>query len=684
MSDSESLFSVENDLEQSVLTVVDVERYVIDPVFLQQTGLSGPHAFDAYDITVANNQHRRKVVMSYELNHLVQKRKIRAGTCVRLNKVNMRYDETALDGRGIPVVHELTVIEQRDEKDIDDLSTLPWYPKDGIHQAPQPLASCRGYYVDIWSSAEVAKTVDDFQVQVSDSLGTVDSQDLFSLQEVANRWQSVKSARPRLLLRVMRRSKLFHYARPNVKAKWPFQLQTVVGDETGCCVAVFWNILAPRYLHYIQEGTVLLLRNFIIKPRFQIPEHPVPRPPDLPWYDVDININAHHPTAEVTILEPSVLENLRDVDLPLPVTNFVTRRQLSSLPDGLICDVAGLVTFAGDIQREQAKGKPGDFWIKRWIQIRDHTSDRPIVIKLYRGVEKEKFEEAIDTGQFFVGRNMRVVHNLDQMQTSRQTRHVYLTSSRDTQIYVHEPDEDVDYPFAVTTTLRAAQQFANSTGLHLGTEGVLDQMLFSFPPQPTSFDSFTAAHQNLELTPSDGWESFVEKLSYRETTHIVVQARLVSASFHAGHESHRKSKRQLRSQKQQHVSSTSSVSGEDGAVHLGYHPSSPVPGINLEEDNFLTLEWRGLNADVILNTVKLCNLRTCPANLTLQSLLSGSYDAAPGERCADLRADVMDRLVVSRNVQSLPRYVILLDVYCVDGETALLGINRAFPVFRGR
>lgn len=82
------------------------------------------------------------------------------------------------------------------------------------------------------------------------------------------------------------------------------------------------------FLFSIQEGTVLLLRNFIIKPRFQIPEHPVPRPPDLPWYDVDININAHHPTAEVTILEPSVLENLRDVDLPLPVTNFVTRRQL--------------------------------------------------------------------------------------------------------------------------------------------------------------------------------------------------------------------------------------------------------------------------------------------------------------------------------------------------------------------
>ena len=27
------------------------------------------------------------------------------------------------------------------------------------------------------------------------------------------------------------------------------QLQLVVGDETGCCVAVFWNVMAPRFLN---------------------------------------------------------------------------------------------------------------------------------------------------------------------------------------------------------------------------------------------------------------------------------------------------------------------------------------------------------------------------------------------------------------------------------------------------
>ena len=61
-------------------------------------------------------------------------------------------------------------------------------------------------------------------VQVSSSLGDIRSCDLYSLKEVVNRWHSVQAAKPRLLLRVMRRSKLFHYAKPNIQVKWPFQV----------------------------------------------------------------------------------------------------------------------------------------------------------------------------------------------------------------------------------------------------------------------------------------------------------------------------------------------------------------------------------------------------------------------------------------------------------------------------
>ena len=42
-----------------------------------------------------------------------------------------------------------------------------------------------------------------------------------------------------------------------------------------------------------------------------------------------------------------------------------------------------------------------------------------------------------------------------------------------------------------------------------------------------------------QLTPSDGWVTFVENLSYRERTHIAVQARLMTVTFHRGRMSHR-------------------------------------------------------------------------------------------------------------------------------------------------
>lgn len=73
---------------------------------------------------------------------------------------------------------------------------------------------------------------------------------------------------------------------------------------------------------------MLLLRNFRVKPKFPLPQHLLWRQPGLPWYDVDLSLNPHHPIGEITLLDDSVLDDLVDTDLPLPASNFVTRKQL--------------------------------------------------------------------------------------------------------------------------------------------------------------------------------------------------------------------------------------------------------------------------------------------------------------------------------------------------------------------
>ncbi|KAK7488417.1 hypothetical protein BaRGS_00020391 [Batillaria attramentaria] len=800
--------------EQSVVTVVAVDRYMTDPVFVQQTGLTGhyPKSNDAYDLTVADGHHRCKLVLSPTFNHLIQKRKVHLGSTIRLTKVKVRYDEMSLSGPGIPVVEDLEVVGETDQN-LEVLCNLPWRNSDSSHEEyPQPLASSRAYYVDLWSSADVAKTADTVKVLVKTSLEEVTASDLYSLREVAKNWRSVKQCKPRLLLRVMRRPRLVHYARPEKSDKWPFQLPLVVGDVTGCCVAVLWNIMACRYLQHVQEGTILLVRNFTVKPRFQMPEHQV-------WHPVGLAC-------------PSVLEDLPDVDLPLPATNFVTRRQLSFLPDDFVCDVAGVITFVGAIQREKMKVKQGSdsggFWIKRWVHIQDHSSQWPIVVQLYRGTQQVEFEDKMVAGQVLVCRHVRVVRGLSQLQLSRQrlhvhvsstrdtqlhqryagtrlvlhvhvsstrdtqvqgwffmfmlappeirrykagssimfsstrdtqvqgrffmvmlappeirsstrdtqvqgqffmfmlappeirrykagssimfssTRdtqvqgwffdHVHVNSTRDTQIYVHQAGEDTDFPFADDTTLHAVLNRADTATCHSSGGGRLLGMFFSYPPQPTSLEAFSDLHENVEIVPSDGWKPLVENLSYREATCIVVQARLAAVSFH---------RRTTTASRPRHTRKGASMqSGEpselDTCEHLGYvgvhqqvpetrhtrpTPSSSTQGPDVDGvfagQEYFCLQWRGLNADTVLNTVKIVNLSSRRTDLTLQSLLSGVHDAGPGETSIQLGEDTVQRLLASAKAKghsSSERYLVVLDVYCVDGCTVLMSVNRAFPV----
>ena len=66
-------------------------------------------------------------------------------------------------------------------------------------------------------------------------------------------------------------------------------------------------------------------------------------------------------------------------------------------------------------------------------------------------------------------------------------------------MYVAEADEDVEYPFATGSVLRDAQRFASSARPLASAGGSLANILFSFPPKPTSLDSFRAVHDNMEV-----------------------------------------------------------------------------------------------------------------------------------------------------------------------------------------
>ena len=79
-------------------------------------------------------------------------------------------------------------------------------------------------------------------------------------------------------------------------------------------------------LHFsIMEGTVLLLKKFTVKKSFQSQQRFKPVLNNITFYDIDINLNSHHPESEVKIYNPTKLP--AEIELPALHHNFVTRKQ---------------------------------------------------------------------------------------------------------------------------------------------------------------------------------------------------------------------------------------------------------------------------------------------------------------------------------------------------------------------
>ena len=56
-------------------------------------------------------------------------------------------------------------------------------------------------------------------------LGDTREEDLYSIRDLAKKWNSIRAAKPAVLVRVVLKSRMIHYAKPNKSDKWPFQVK---------------------------------------------------------------------------------------------------------------------------------------------------------------------------------------------------------------------------------------------------------------------------------------------------------------------------------------------------------------------------------------------------------------------------------------------------------------------------
>ncbi|RLW02422.1 hypothetical protein DV515_00007130 [Chloebia gouldiae] len=484
--------------EPPAVTVVAVERY------LARTPPAAPRQY-WYDVTLADGARWHRCHLAPRLNGLVQRARLRAGTRLRLTRCSFRYDERRLN-RGFLCLEGL--------ERAGGAAGAAGTPPDG-HRPLQPLRGDNRHYLPLWNNEDPYGDVwvpDRPPVRVD-----VDVSKLTNLGHLEMTWRSRVHFHP-LLVRILHKSRLRYYGKPEKKMDMPYQAYFEVADGSGMMSMVLWNSLCPEWYHSMKVGTVLLLAKYAIKSSYPFKTHPTPGDSQMKRFaTIEICLNVRDPPTEISIIPEEMVKP--EWGLPEVKYRFITRSELDDLPHNHSCDVIGLVTFVGRAERARKREHSEDFWLYRWAHAIDGTSDQPFILELFATSQPDVFER-IHPMTYLVCTQMRVM-------TENHSRTVYLTTSNESQIFITGWHKGQPY-----TKDAKVKNFIQWTKSQNEADQIKKTVIGGYYPFPRPPDSFLKYCKNNEvesvLKPIGEIGKEVEELHYREHKRIAVQG-IISA-----------------------------------------------------------------------------------------------------------------------------------------------------------
>ncbi|KFM04869.1 Uncharacterized protein CXorf57, partial [Aptenodytes forsteri] len=371
-----------------------------------------------------------------------------------------------------------------------------------------PLWNNEDPYGDMWVADKPQARVD------------VDVSKLTSLGQLEMTWRSRVHFHP-LLVRVLHKSRLRYYGKPEKKLDMPYQAYFEVADGSGMMSMVLWNSLCPEWYNSMKVGTVLLLEQYAIKTSYPFKTQPTPGDSQMKRFaTIEISLNVRDPPTKINIIPEEMVKP--EWGLPEVKYRFITRSELDDLPNNHSCDVIGLVTFVGRAERARKREHGEDFWLYRWAHAIDGTSDQPFILELFATSQPDVFEH-IHPMTYLVCTQMRVVRDLTENPSST----IYLTTSNESQIFItgwHKGQ-----PYTKDTKVKNFIQWTK-------TQSEADQMkktviggYYPFPRPPNNFLKYcknNKVESVLKAIGETGKE--IEDLHYREHKRIAVQG-IISA-----------------------------------------------------------------------------------------------------------------------------------------------------------
>uniref|UniRef100_A0A1A7WHV3 Chromosome X open reading frame 57 n=1 Tax=Iconisemion striatum TaxID=60296 RepID=A0A1A7WHV3_9TELE len=408
------------------LAVIALQRYLSE----QTVGQPQPVTY-SYDVTVTDGSWRAKCFLHPSLNHLVHTNTLRTGSNISFRRCSYVYNERRL-GHGYICVEALVCGAERSVllPGIFDIQSLPVLVKPGMErsvllQSDVPLQLSCKHYLPLWNDDDPEG---DIWMSGSPSSETVlDVSKVALLGGLESYLRYSKRPHP-LLVKIIHKSRLRYYGRLGLKIQYPYQAYFKVADKSGIMSLVLWNDLCPEFYQRMNVGTVLYLQNYVLKESYSNRSRPQMSHHGMTNFSSsEISLNYRDPAAVITIVSPKSVQP--QWGLPEVSYQFTCRSELENLPTDYVCDVIGLVTFAGRVERVVSKGNKGPekYWTYRWVHAVDGTSEQPFILELFSSSHPEIFGH-ICPMTYLVCTRMRVCKVEGSLP--------YLTSSCETEIFI--------------------------------------------------------------------------------------------------------------------------------------------------------------------------------------------------------------------------------------------------------
>uniref|UniRef100_A0A8C3AIS7 RPA1 related single stranded DNA binding protein n=1 Tax=Cyclopterus lumpus TaxID=8103 RepID=A0A8C3AIS7_CYCLU len=480
------------------VAVVALQRYLSE----KSEGLDSY----SYDVTVTDGVWRAKCLVHPSLNGLVHSNSLRTGGDIDITQCSFVYDERVL-GHGYICVEKLRCGAERSAllSRVKDVGALPMLVRRGMEcsaalRSDAPLQVSRKHYLSLWNN--------------DDPEGDIWTSGPFC---EFNKWDSCfrKTWKPLpLLVKIIHKSRLRYYGKFELKIDYPYQAYFEVADQSGTMSLVLWNELCPEFYQSLSVGTVLYIQNYTLKQSYSNRSHPQMDHHRMKSFNsVEICLNPRNPISFLTLVSPKTV--LPQWGLPEVCYQFTTRSELENVSHNSACDVIGLVTFVGRVERVKNKGNKEKYWTYRWIHAVDGTSDLPFVLEVFSTSQPEVFSR-ICPMTYLVCTQMRVRHvegSLPYLTSSCETE-TFITGYHKGQPYVSDPGVKRFIQWTKTLKDNVVLQ-KTAVGGH-----------YCYPRPPQAFSQSIA-----DALSEENKQRILETLHYREHKKVAIQGQITAVRY---------------------------------------------------------------------------------------------------------------------------------------------------------